>query len=185
MRWNCTSGLPAVAASLFPPEGDEPDAPSRQSLRSHARLEQMLRYMEEHYREKLTLADIAASASIRQKRGHALLQRRAAGLSHGLPSTSTRLSRARDLLLETNDPVTEIALSAGFESCSYLTGSSCANTASPPGPCGVTGRIAVSEKNNHFMQQFTRFFDTLYTEPQLCGDERSDICPLHGQTDFW
>ena len=94
-------------------------APSRQSLRSHARLEQMLRYMEAHYREKLTLADIAASASISKSEAMRCF-REGLQVSPMACLNEYRLSRARDLLLETNDPVTEIALSAGFESCSYF-----------------------------------------------------------------
>ena len=84
-----------------------------------ARLEQMLQYMEDHYREKLTLADIAASASISKSEAMRCFKE-GLQVSPMACLNEYRLSRARDLLLETNDPVTEIALSAGFESCSYF-----------------------------------------------------------------
>ena len=73
-------------------------APSRQSLRSHARLEQMLRYMEAHYREKLTLADIAASASISKSEAMRCF-REGLQVSPMACLNEYRLSRARDLLL--------------------------------------------------------------------------------------
>lgn len=89
------------------------------SIRTRGRLQTMLRYIEQHYPEKISLSDIADSASISRSEAIRCFQ---AGM-HISPMACVndyRLSRARELLLCTNDSVTEIALSVGLENCSYF-----------------------------------------------------------------
>lgn len=97
------------------PRGSQPEV----STRSRARFHQMLRYIETHYAEKITLADIAASASISKTEANRCFQMN----MHASPLNALndyRLSLARDLLLSTQDSIIDIALMTGFDNYSYF-----------------------------------------------------------------
>lgn len=89
------------------------------SLRTRARLRQMITYIEEHYGERLTLEQIAQAANISRSEAVRCF-RKGLGESPVQYVTEYRLSRARSRLLTTADPVTDIALETGFENCSYF-----------------------------------------------------------------
>ena len=79
----------------------------------------MMQYIFEHYKEKITLTDIASAASISKSE--------ALRCFHIALSTTPinylvdyRLACARELLLTTDDTVTQAALSVGIENISYF-----------------------------------------------------------------
>lgn len=89
------------------------------SMRTQARLQLMMQFIEKHYAGRITLADIAASANI--SKSEAIRCFRSGMHTSPLNSVNNyRLARARELLLTTNDPVTAIAFGTGFENCSYF-----------------------------------------------------------------
>ena len=85
----------------------------------HSRLQLMLQYIHEQYSSKITLDDIADSASI--SKSEALRCFHA-----GIGSTpvnyliSYRLNRAKELLATTKNTVTDIAFSVGFDHIGYF-----------------------------------------------------------------
>ena len=96
------------------PEEDGADA-SHDSIR----LMQMVRFMEENYAQKLTLAELAAAAHISEKECERCFQRQI----HMLPFAyllELRLENARRLLAFGSEGITEIGARCGFASSSYF-----------------------------------------------------------------
>ncbi len=82
-------------------------------------IEGMIDYIEQHYTEKLTLAQIAASGHVCESKCCRLFNRYA----HKTPNSyllQFRLSRAAGLLVSTDDSITEIAFACGFSGASYF-----------------------------------------------------------------
>lgn len=85
----------------------------------HARLQKMLEFIHFHYPEPVTLSDIASAANV--SRSEALRC-----FHTGIQTTPVnylnnyRLTRAKEQLLSTNNTVTSIALSSGFERAGYF-----------------------------------------------------------------
>lgn len=84
-----------------------------------SRMRCMMQYIFEHYKEKITLTDIASAASISKSE--------ALRCFHIALATTPinylvdyRLACARELLLTTDDTVTQAALSVGIENISYF-----------------------------------------------------------------
>ena len=86
---------------------------------SETRLRQMLTFLHSHYAEKLTAAQIAASASISQREALRCFQLslRQSPMEY---LTEYRLNAAKRLLLESPLPITEIAGQCGFSDAAYF-----------------------------------------------------------------
>lgn len=87
--------------------------------RDEARIKQMLTLIHDHYEKKLTIEDIASSASISKSECLRCFHK----MLHTTPIQylkDYRLQRACDLLLSTSLSVTDIALSCGFTELSYF-----------------------------------------------------------------
>ena len=84
-----------------------------------ARLQIMMQYIHDHYRDELTLEEIAASASVSKS---AALQTFQSGIRVSPVSylIQYRLSRAAELLYTTEKPVSTIAAETGFTSAGYF-----------------------------------------------------------------
>lgn len=82
-------------------------------------IKKMLAYIHKEYGEKLTLAAIAGSAGVSQREANRIF-RDFIGQSPFEYLIEFRLERARQLLRETNLPITEIALSTGFNDGTYF-----------------------------------------------------------------
>lgn len=96
-----------------------PIARAAQSTLMYARLRRMIAYIERCFAERVTLADIAADASISKSEALRCFKR-------GVQTTPIdylnryRLGYARARLLATSAPITEIAVEAGFASTAYF-----------------------------------------------------------------
>jgi len=91
----------------------EPPAPR------DGRIKTMLRYLQEHLAEPVRLEDVAASAGV-SARECTRCFRATLGVTPIYHLTQLRVRAAALLLETTDDPVTEIGLSVGFESPSYF-----------------------------------------------------------------
>ena len=80
----------------------------------------MAEFIQKNYMEKLSLADIAASGAVGQSKCCKLFAR-FFFQSPTMYLTQHRLTKSMELLLNTDLPVIEIALSVGFGSASYYT----------------------------------------------------------------
>ena len=78
----------------------------------------MARFIQENYMEKISLADIAAAGAVGQSKCCKLFAR-FFFQSPTMYLTQHRLSKSMELLLNTDLPIIEIALSVGFGSASY------------------------------------------------------------------
>lgn len=93
--------------------------PPQRPSHSQARLQIMMQYIHDHYREPVTLEEIAAAASISKSRALQLFQ---AGI-HVPPVAYLihyRLMRAAELLYTTRKPVAAVAAETGFTSPGYF-----------------------------------------------------------------
>ena len=79
----------------------------------------MLHFIREHYGEKILLEDIAQSANISERECLRTF-RKTIGRTPFDFLNEYRLSRARELLEETDRPVTEIAFETGFSDGAYF-----------------------------------------------------------------
>ncbi len=84
-----------------------------------SRMRQMMQYIQDHYAEKITLENIAGAANVSKSEAlrcfHTQLQKTPVEYL-----IEYRLSRARKLLLTTNEKVSQIAGSVGMENISYF-----------------------------------------------------------------
>lgn len=100
-------------AACFEEGGDPKD------MLLQSRIRRMLQYVQEHYAEKLTLEQIAQSASISRSEAlrcfHSALRQTPVDYL-----IEYRLSKARQLLTTTNDSVSEVAAAVGMENISYF-----------------------------------------------------------------
>lgn len=89
------------------------------NLKDEERVKKMLAFIQEHYAEKLTIAQIAGCVPISERECYRLFQ-------NSLETTPAefllfvRLKNARELLAITSKSVVEIALESGFGSSSYF-----------------------------------------------------------------
>lgn len=83
------------------------------------RVQKILQFIEQHYAEELTLFDLANSAHI-SKSECARCFRQGLGCTPFQYLMEYRMSRAAQLLQETDRPVGEVALAAGFHQMSYF-----------------------------------------------------------------
>ena len=79
----------------------------------------MLQYIKKHYTEKISLENIANSATISKSEASRCFEL----ALHTSPIETLihyRLASAKEEIITTKDSITEIALRNGFESCSYF-----------------------------------------------------------------
>ena len=93
---------------------------SIQKNRDLSIVKDMARFIQENYMEKISLADIAAAGAVGQSKCCKLFAR-FFFQSPTMYLTQHRLTKSMELLLNTDLPIIEIALSAGFSSASYYT----------------------------------------------------------------
>ncbi len=96
-----------------------PDPISTSSALREDRLKKMLLYIQEHYMDELSLADIANAANISEREALRCFQ----GGIHTSPFVylgEYRVQTACGLLRNTSDKITDIALRCGFASSSYF-----------------------------------------------------------------
>ena len=98
---------------------ENPQGHTRTSLKTQDRLQYMIAFIHRHYREKITLEDIAASASISTREATRTFRR----IRDKTPVDyliEYRLNKAGNDLLSTKDSITDIAYRNGFESSAYF-----------------------------------------------------------------
>ena len=97
-----------------------PAEKSIQKNRDLSIVKDMARFIQENYMEKISLADIAAAGAVGQSKCCKLFAR-FFFQSPTMYLTQQRLTKSMELLLNTDLPIIEIALSVGFGSASYYT----------------------------------------------------------------
>ena len=97
-----------------------PAEKSIQKNRDLSIVKDMARFIQENYMEKISLADIAAAGAVGQSKCCKLFAR-FFFQSPTMYLTQHRLTKSMELLLNTDLPIIEIALSVGFGSASYYT----------------------------------------------------------------
>lgn len=83
------------------------------------RIKQILSYIQEHYHDKLSAADLGNEAHISERECYRLFQN-ILGITPGEFITSLRLQKAQEFLRDTDKSVLEIALETGFGTSSYF-----------------------------------------------------------------
>jgi AraC-like DNA-binding protein len=83
-------------------------------------LKKMLKHIQDHYDEPISLADIADAANVSESAAGALFSQILHDSPHHYLQTY-RLERAKLLLYKTDDAVTDIAFACGFSDSSYFT----------------------------------------------------------------
>ena len=85
----------------------------------HLRMQKILRYMEEHFSEDITLSDLSASANISKSECSRCFKISMDTTPYKY-LTEYRLSKAAQLLAKTNEPVGNIAAAVGFHQMSHF-----------------------------------------------------------------
>lgn len=85
----------------------------------HSRMQKILRFIEEHYAENITLSDLAGSANI-SKSECSRCFRLSMNTTPYKYLTEYRLAKAAQLLKKTNEPVGNIASAVGFHQMSHF-----------------------------------------------------------------
>jgi len=94
-------------------------AHARATGQSADRIRPMMQYINDHYREKMALSDIAA-ASFVSERECLRIFRSSLGRTPFEYLTDVRLEQARSLLAEGRESITDIALACGFSDSAYF-----------------------------------------------------------------
>ena len=79
----------------------------------------MMRYVQAHFSEKISVSSIAASIPISERECYRLFQN-SMGITPIEYLISVRLQNAQSLLMNTNKSILDIALETGFGSSSYF-----------------------------------------------------------------
>lgn len=98
----------------------EADAPSRRERVAAERVKTMLSFVEEHFSEPLTVADVARSALVSESVCVRSFKR-LLGTTPIRYVRRLRVEKAATMLLETGLPVGEVGLACGFSDVSYFT----------------------------------------------------------------
>ena len=92
---------------------------STKSMLLQTRIRTMLQFISAHFKEKITFADIALSANISKSEAlrcfHLTIQ--STPIQY---LVDYRLNRAKELLIETEDTITQIAIEVGIDNISYF-----------------------------------------------------------------
>lgn len=98
---------------------EEKHTPRDFSQAEDKRMKKMLSYIQEHYNEKLTAAELAQEVHISERECYRLFQN-ILGITPGEFITSIRLQAAQELLRYSDKSILEIALETGFGTSSYF-----------------------------------------------------------------
>ncbi|MFC0216180.1 response regulator [Paenibacillus chartarius] len=82
-------------------------------------VKQAVRYIEEHLQEQLGLSEVAAQVHLNPSYFSALFKEQM-GLTFSEFTTRSRLQRAKELLLQTRLPITDIAEKVGYQTSKYF-----------------------------------------------------------------
>ncbi len=123
MQWFVSSKTPLVG-----PTGEcigvcgimHPVSTPKEQLSRFKRLAPAVRYLEEHYRERLQLAELAEHCGLSPTHVHRLFQR-LLRMSPNEFLLALRLQEARRLLANTDEPLSVIAVNTGFFDQSHFT----------------------------------------------------------------
>ena len=98
---------------------EESEQQENKNILTQARLRKMMQFIWDHFHEKITLDDIAASANISKS---AALRCFRSGMQTSPVGylNDFRLNRAKELLLTSHSTVSEIAVSVGFDNVGYF-----------------------------------------------------------------
>ena len=98
---------------------EESEQQENKNILAQARLRKMMQFIWDHFHEKITLDDIAASANISKS---AALRCFRSGMQTSPVGylNDFRLNRAKELLLTSHSTVSEIAVSGGFDNVGYF-----------------------------------------------------------------
>ena len=98
---------------------EESEQQENKNILAQARLRKMMQFIWDHFHEKITLDDIAASANISKS---AALRCFRSGMQTSPVGylNDFRLNRAKELLLTSHSTVSEIAISVGFDNVGYF-----------------------------------------------------------------
>lgn len=98
---------------------EESEQQENKNMLAQARLRKMMQFIWDHFHEKITLDDIAASANISKS---AALRCFRSGMQTSPVGylNDFRLNRAKELLLTSHSTVSEIAVSVGFDNVGYF-----------------------------------------------------------------
>ena len=98
---------------------EESEQQENKNILAQARLRKMMQFIWDHFHEKITLGDIAASANISKS---AALRCFRSGMQTSPVGylNDFRLNRAKELLLTSHSTVSEIAVSVGFDNVGYF-----------------------------------------------------------------
>ena len=98
---------------------EESEQQENKNILAQARLRKMMQFIWDHFHEKITLDDIAASANISKS---AALRCFRSGMQTSPVGylNNFRLNRAKELLLTSHSTVSEIAVSVGFDNVGYF-----------------------------------------------------------------
>lgn len=98
---------------------EESEQQENKNILAQARLRKMMQFIWDHFHEKITLDDIAASANISKS---AALRCFRSGMQTSPVGylNDFRLNRAKELLLTSHSTVSEIAVSVGFDNVGYF-----------------------------------------------------------------
>lgn len=98
---------------------EESEQRENKNILAQARLRKMMQFIWDHFHEKITLDDIAASANISKS---AALRCFRSGMQTSPVGylNDFRLNRAKELLLTSHSTVSEIAVSVGFDNVGYF-----------------------------------------------------------------
>lgn len=94
-------------------------SPELYNLKEEERIKKMLSFIQEHFSEKLTVAQIADCVPISERECYRIFQN-SLGTTPAEFLLSVRLKEARKLLASTSKSIVEIALESGFHSSSYF-----------------------------------------------------------------
>lgn len=94
-------------------------SPSEKALRDGERIKAMLRYIQEHYAEELTLAKIAGSAAV-SKNECLRCFRSMIGSTPIQYVKQVRIQKAAELLASTDRKISDIGMECGFQEMSYF-----------------------------------------------------------------
>ncbi len=93
--------------------------PSEKTLRDGERIKRMLQYIQEHYSEELTLAEIAKSAAVSENECLRCF-RNMIGSTPIRYVKQVRIQRAAELLVSTGRKISDIGAECGFQEMSYF-----------------------------------------------------------------
>lgn len=111
--------LSKIILLLFQHHRASEKSPSKKALREEERIKAMLQYIQDHYSEEISLAQIADSANIGESECLRCF-RNLLGLSPIQYVKQIRIQKATELLLLTNWTITDIGQKCGFLEMSYF-----------------------------------------------------------------